>query len=77
MMYDAHISKIALELKLAPQRVAATVSLLDDAATVPFIARYRKEMTGSLDEVLITTIRDRSWHRWRSGGCSPTNCAKS
>jgi uncharacterized protein len=59
MMYDAHISKIALELKLAPQRVAATVSLLDDAATVPFIARYRKEMTGSLDEVLITTIRDR------------------
>ena len=33
--------------------------LLDEGATVPFIARYRKEMTGSLDEVQITAIRDR------------------
>ena len=37
----------------------ATVGLLDDGATVPFIARYRKEQTGSLDEVAITSIRDR------------------
>jgi uncharacterized protein len=37
----------------------ATAQLLEEAATVPFIARYRKEMTGSLDEVVITAIRDR------------------
>ncbi len=40
-------------------QVAATVSLLDDGATVPFIARYRKENTASLDEVAITSIRNR------------------
>ena len=40
-------------------QVAATVSLLDGGATVPFIARYRKENTASLDEVAITSIRDR------------------
>ena len=40
-------------------QVAAAVSLLDDGATVPFIARYRKENTASLDEVAITSIRDR------------------
>ena len=40
-------------------QVAATVSLLDSGATVPFIARYRKENTASLDEVAITSIRDR------------------
>jgi len=50
---------IAKELSLKEQRVEATVTLLDGAATVPFIARYRKEVTGSLDEVAITRIRDR------------------
>ena len=40
-------------------QVQATVELLDDGATVPFIARYRKEATASLDEVAITNIRDR------------------
>jgi uncharacterized protein len=50
---------IASELTLRPAQVAATIALLDDAATVPFIARYRKEATGSLDEVAVTAIRDR------------------
>ena len=50
---------MALELSIAAKQVAATVELLDDGATVPFLARYRKEMTGGLDEVVITTIRDR------------------
>lgn len=50
--------RIANELKLPPGSVAATVSLLEEGATVPFIARYRKEATGSLDEVAITDIRD-------------------
>ncbi len=58
-MNNTHVKKIADELKLKPTQVAATVELLDDDATVPFIARYRKEATGSLDEVQITTIRDR------------------
>lgn len=53
------LARIAQELKLCLQQVEAVVSLLDEDATVPFIARYRKEATGSLDEVAITTIRDR------------------
>jgi uncharacterized protein len=52
-------SKIAKELNIAPKNVEATLELLDSGATVPFISRYRKEMTGSLDEVQITNIRDR------------------
>ncbi|MFH2037283.1 MAG: Tex family protein [Candidatus Zixiibacteriota bacterium] len=50
---------IASELNITPEQVSATLSLLDDDATVPFIARYRKELTGSLDEVVITDIRNR------------------
>jgi len=41
------------------QQVAATAELLEGGATIPFIARYRKEVTGSLDEVAVTAIRDR------------------
>ena len=53
------VSRIAAELGLSPRNVSATASLLAEGATVPFIARYRKEATGSLDEVAITSIRDR------------------
>ena len=58
-MNDRHITKIARELTLNARQVRATAELLEQDATVPFIARYRKEATGSLDEVAITTIRDR------------------
>ena len=58
-MIDIEIPQIARELHLAGEQVEATVGLLDDGATAPFIARYRKERTGSLDEVAITSIRDR------------------
>src|SRR3989304_8440843 len=58
-MNEAHIPKIAQELSLTPKQVQATADLLNEGATVPFIARYRKEVTGSLDEVAITTVRDR------------------
>jgi uncharacterized protein len=58
-MKEKHIVKIAEELELKPQQVLATAALLDEGATVPFVARYRKEATDSLDEVAITTIRDR------------------
>ena len=57
--FDITIPQIARELQLAREQVEATVGLLHDGATVPFIARYRKESTGSLDEVAITGIRDR------------------
>ena len=58
-MNQAHLSKIAQELSLNSKQVQATADLLNEGGTVPFIARYRKEATGSLDEVAITTIRDR------------------
>ena len=53
------VPRIAAELGLSARDVGATVSLLTEGGTVPFIARYRKEATGSLDEVAITKIRDR------------------
>src|SRR5690348_7371629 len=56
---QSHIPQVAQELSLKPHQVQAVAALLAEAATVPFIARYRKEATGSLDEVAITAIRDR------------------
>ena len=50
---------IATDAKVKPTQVEAVIKLLDDGNTVPFIARYRKEATGSLDEVQIKTIEDR------------------
>ena len=58
-MIDVHITTISSELELQDPQVRAVASLLDTGCTVPFIARYRKEATGSLDEVAITVIRDR------------------
>jgi protein Tex len=58
-MNEVHIQKIAGELKIQPRQVLSTAKLFAEGATVPFIARYRKEATGSLDEVAITTIRER------------------
>jgi len=54
-----HHKIIAAELKVAEKQVTATINLLDEGATVPFISRYRKELTGSLDEVQVAGIRDR------------------
>ncbi len=54
-----HFKKIAAEFSIAEKQVIATVNLLDEGATVPFISRYRKEATGSLDEVQVAGIRDR------------------
>ena len=56
---QAHFQRIATELSINPKQVATTVELLDQGGTVPFISRYRKELTGSLDEVEIASIRDR------------------
>ena len=53
------IHQIAQELKLSTRQVEQTVKLLDEGNTIPFIARYRKEATGELDEVVIRTLADR------------------
>ena len=58
-MNEKHLNKIAHELNIAVRQVKATARLLKDGGTVPFIARYRKEVTDSLDEVAITAIRDK------------------
>jgi uncharacterized protein len=54
-----HLQRIAAELSVEIGRVRAVIDLLAEGATIPFIARYRKEATGSLDEVVIARIRDR------------------
>jgi uncharacterized protein len=51
--------QIATEQSLQAAQVAAAITLLDEGGTIPFIARYRKEQTDSLDEVAVTAIRDR------------------
>ena len=53
------IEQIAKEFSLQLKNVKAGADLLSEGGTVPFISRYRKEMTGSMDEVMIATIRDR------------------
>ncbi|MEI8003634.1 MAG: Tex-like N-terminal domain-containing protein, partial [Methanothrix sp.] len=58
-MSDPQIKKLALQLSLSERDVQATVALLDSGASLPFIARYRKEATGNLDEIAIARIRDR------------------
>ncbi len=54
-----HVLRITQELSLKVHQVAATAQLIKEGATIPFIARYRKEVTGELDEVAVTAIRDR------------------
>lgn len=55
-----YATKISKETGIRPEQIDATLALLEEGATVPFIARYRKEVTGTLDEVAIATIRDRA-----------------
>jgi len=56
---EYHGTRVASELSLKPRQVQAVAELLEGGATIPFIARYRKEATGSLDEVAIAAIRTR------------------
>ncbi len=53
------IKRIAAELAVRDNQVAAAVDLLDGGATVPFIARYRKEATGTLDDAQLRTLDER------------------
>ena len=56
---ESNLAQISAEMNLALASVRATAALLEDGCTVPFIARYRKEATGTLDEVAVLAIRDR------------------
>ena len=56
-MYNL-FSKISTALQISENQVRKTIALLDEGGTIPFISRYRKEMTGSLDEVQVAAIRD-------------------
>ncbi len=58
-MSQTKYRKIASELSVQEKQVEVTVKLLEEGATIPFISRYRKELTGSLDEVQVAAIRDR------------------
>ena len=53
------VSLIAQELSIAEHQVQKTIDLLSEGATIPFISRYRKEMTGNLDEVQVGAIKAR------------------
>ncbi len=53
------IKTLAAELGLTPSQVEKTVALIDEGNTIPFIARYRKEVTGSLDDVTLRALEDR------------------
>ncbi|KOY88018.1 transcription accessory protein [bacterium 336/3] len=58
-MSERYFIKIAAELSIGIKQVEATSQLLKEGGTVPFISRYRKELTGSLDEVQVAAVRDR------------------
>jgi uncharacterized protein len=57
---ENNVNTIASELNLKQQHVKSVIDLLSEGSTIPFIARYRKEMTGSMDEVQLAAIRDRN-----------------
>ena len=56
-MESKYISVIANSLEIQENQVKNTIKLLKEGATIPFISRYRKEMTGSLDEIQLTEIQ--------------------
>ncbi len=59
VMFNPIENRIAQELNVHPNQVAAAVALLDDGATVPFVARYRKEATGGLDDTQLRHLEER------------------
>lgn len=55
------VQRVSKEVEISPKQVQNVIALVEDGNTVPFIARYRKEQTGALDEVQIRNILD-SWN---------------
>ncbi|HEX2780347.1 MAG TPA: Tex family protein, partial [Gemmatimonadaceae bacterium] len=60
MLSSSLVQQIATELSLVPRQVAGTLALFAEGNTLPFVARYRKEATGGLDEVQLRDVRDRA-----------------
>jgi protein Tex len=60
MLPQTLLDRIAGELSIAPRQVASAVALFAEGNTLPFVARYRKEVTGGLDEVQLRDVRDRA-----------------
>jgi uncharacterized protein len=58
-MTEKHVELISQQLNIKDQQVRNTIELIENGATIPFISRYRKELTGSLDEVMIAAIKTR------------------
>ncbi len=58
-MNEEHILKVSADLSIKDWQVKNTIQLFDEGATIPFISRYRKEVTGSLDEIQIATIKEK------------------
>ena len=59
MMSDSIIKTLASELNIKTSQVEATIKLIDEGNTIPFIARYRKEVTGSLNDEVLRTLDER------------------
>ena len=59
MLLESIGQRLAEELNIRPQQVSAAVTLLDEGATVPFISRYRKEVTGALDDTQLRNLEER------------------
>jgi len=56
---EQHAALLARELSLAPQHVKNVIALIDEGNTIPFIARYRKEQTGTMDDQVLRVLADR------------------
>ena len=71
--------RLSLELAANPAQVAAAIALLDEGATVPFIARYRKEATGGLDDIQLRLLEERLpiCANWRTGAPRSSHPLKS
>ena len=65
MMNDSFCRIIAGEIQARPEQVDAAVRLLDEGNTVPFIARYRKEITGGLDDTQLRNLETRLSASWK------------
>ncbi len=68
---------IAGELNLSPAQVAAVINLIDDGNTIPFIARYRKEATGGLDDVTLRELDERLSYLKTSKPAKPKSSDRS
>jgi protein Tex len=60
MLNDKLIERLAAELKIAPRQVKSALALFDEGSTVPFVARYRKEVTGGLDDLQLRDLEERA-----------------